>query len=351
MSYSRHYRETVSKTVSETVSVSYPASQSGGTKSATVSMYVEIPVDINIVVDTVPFDKSVEDCGFNVNLLTTAVVETESATILSKQKNSNKIAEAIIGGFFSYVKSEISQQISEIMQNTDSLFMHIKELSKVCISKKDQMESDYNRITSRYVKAFSDLNNELANRIHQLDKPAFVFKKEIEIQQLRAYNNDLISTVSAFGKESGDLQAKTAASLAKQRALTTLNKVKFFLMQQNKLALTLRNCMLNKSVSGPIYSPVCLLEFTQNNKVSERRIYISDYLKGNDNKKYESKLLEAFSAHEIDWVKIPESDLQRINLHFNKELNEKYFTLDAHSTRVREMIRTISNSNNIFSIN
>jgi len=177
MSYTRRYSETVSKTVS----VSYPSSQEGGSTSVTV----DIPVDVNIHVDTSPFDRSVENCGENVNILTAAVVATESAEIASREFNSRKVANTILGGFFSYIRSEISQQVAELSQNIDADFMHLKELAKSCLAKKKQMEGDYNRISSRYVKIFGDLNNELTNRIYELDKPAFVFKKETDHQKIR----------------------------------------------------------------------------------------------------------------------------------------------------------------------
>ena len=146
MSYSRRYSETVSKTVSKTVTVSYPASQNGGSKSVTVDILAEIPVEVNIHVDTNPFDRSVEHCGNNVNLLTAAVVATESAEITSKEMNSNKVANSIIGGFFSLIRSDISQQIAELSQNIDAHLMHLKELAQVMPCKKKQMEGDYTRI-------------------------------------------------------------------------------------------------------------------------------------------------------------------------------------------------------------
>ena len=190
MSYSRSYSETVYKVVSDTVSYDYPASEKGGRGSVYVEIEAQIPVDVNIFVDTSSFDRSVEHCGNNVDLLTGAVVATEVAEIASIKENSERVADTIIGGFFSYIRSEISQQIAELTQNIDAQLMHLKELMQSCRSKKNQMEGDFNRISGRYVKIFEDLNNELSNRIFELDKPTFVFKKETDNQKIRTSDNE-----------------------------------------------------------------------------------------------------------------------------------------------------------------
>ncbi|MEI6854098.1 MAG: hypothetical protein WCL06_14725, partial [Bacteroidota bacterium] len=270
MSYTRRYSETVQKTVS----VSYPASQNGGSTSFTV----EIPVDVNIHVDTNAFDQSVQHCDNNVDLLTAAIIATESAEIVSKEVNSRKVADAIIGGFFSYIRSEISQQVAELSQNIDAHLMHLKELAKSCLAKKVQMEGDFNRISSRYVKIFEDLNYELSNRIYELDKAAFVFKKETDNQKIRTSDNDLVNTVAVFGSESGDLQSKICGSIAKKRALDTLNKTRLFLFQQNKLNTTVRQSMLNENISSSIYAPVCFIETTNDNRQIDKSIFNAGYL-------------------------------------------------------------------------
>ncbi|MEY5040742.1 MAG: hypothetical protein RLZZ414_270 [Bacteroidota bacterium] len=224
MSYSRKYKETITVRGSKTINVSYPKSENGGSKSVTVDYIENVPVDVNIYVDTDPFDDSVESCNNNVNLLTGAVVATETAQVVSINKNSKKVANTIVNGFFDYIRSEISQQISELTQGIDSQLMHLKELSKAVLDKKRQMEGDFSRISSRYIKTFEDLNNELSNRIFELDKPTFVFKKELDNQNIRSTNNDLVNTVVVFGKEGSDLQTKISTSIAKKRALDTLNK-------------------------------------------------------------------------------------------------------------------------------
>jgi hypothetical protein len=342
MSYTRRYSETVSKTVT----VSYPKSDSGGSTSVTV----DIPVDVNILVDTNPFDRSVQHCGSNVNLLTAAVVATEAAEIVSKASNASKVADTIVGGFFSYIRSEISQQISELTQNIDAHMMHLKELAQSCLAKKKQMEGDYMRISGRYVKIFTDLNNELSNRIFELDKPAFVFKKESDNQKTRTTDNDLVNTVAIFGKESSNLQSKISASIAKKGALDSLNKAQVFLWQQKKLNTTIQKCMLNESVSGSIYSPVCFMTANNTDNQSETNVYSTSSLSDLNETAYKKDLIEQFSSTHIGWGKLPADVQKSISMYFNVELNTGSFANNPHSQRVREMIQKIASIGSINSI-
>jgi len=351
MSYTRSYSETVYKVVSKNVHYNYPASENGGSDSIYVEIEAEIPVDVNIHVDTSPFDRSVEHCGDNVNLLTGAVVATEVAEIAAKNENSTMVAETIIGGFFGYIRSEISQQISELTQNIGAHLMHLKELMQSCLSKQKQMEGDYHRISGRYVKVFEDLNKELSNRIFELDKPAFAFKKETDNQKIRTSDNDMVSTVAIFGSDSSDLQSKIGASIAKKRALDTLNKAKMFLWQQKKLNTTIQQSMLNECKSGSIFAPVCFLETNNKDHQIDKNVFTTDYLAMLKEKNKKNELIEQFSSTTVSWGILPSEDQKNIGLYFNTELNSKSYANDLHSVRVREMIQKIAKLGSINAIN
>ncbi|MFM7684285.1 MAG: hypothetical protein ACKO7P_16325, partial [Bacteroidota bacterium] len=267
MSYQREYKARIK--VAYSGSVNYPSSTNGGTKSYSGETYEDVIVKIDV--DDSSFNNSIRDCNNNVKLLTGSVVAAESAQIVSINNNnskivasidlnSQKVAGTIVNGFYKLIRSEISQQIAELTQGIDSQLMHLRELSKAVVDKKRQMEGDFLRISSRYTKTFDDLNNELSNRIFELDKPTFVFKKELDNQSIRTTNNDLVNTVAIFGKEGSELQSKISASIAKKRALDTLNKAKVFLWQQKKLNNTVQQSMLNESTASLQFSPVCFME-------------------------------------------------------------------------------------------
>ena len=166
MSYRRSFHKTIVVHYSGSVSYSYPASQNGGSGTAHYSGTAYEDVQVNIDVETTPFDNSVAHCNNSVNVLTGAVVATEAAQVASIDSNAKKIGSTIVEGFFKTIRSEISQQISELSSRLDATLMHLHKMAKRCVEKQKQMESDYNGVSNRYMKIFDDLNNELANRIY-----------------------------------------------------------------------------------------------------------------------------------------------------------------------------------------
>jgi len=330
--------------------VHYPKSESGGSKSVTVDYVENVPVDVNIYVDTKPFDDSVENCNTNVNLLTGAVVATEAAQIASIDKNAQKVGKTIVEGFFGYIRSEISQQIAELTQGIESQLMHLRELSKAVVDKKRQMEGDFMRISSRYIKIFDDLNNELSNRIFELDKPTFVFKKELDNLSIRTTNNDLVNTVAIFGKESSELHSKISASIAKKRALDTLNKAKVFLWQQKKLNNTVQQSMLNESMESSHYSPVCFVETKADKNQITKALHTPSFISALQENQTKNELIEQFTGSSNLWCAISKDYTDNLKLYFNSELNKSYSTADQHSVRVKEMIQKIANLGSIQTI-
>jgi hypothetical protein len=360
MSYSRKYSETISEDINKNLRVSINTNNegkfssvdveidnrthtfhSGGSKS--VSINAKIPVEVKIHVDTDSFDNSIENCNTNVNLLTGAVVATEAAQLISIDKNSKKVASTIVSGFFGYIRSEISQQIAELSQNIDAQLMHLKELSQSCLAKKKQMEGDFNRISSRYVKTFDDLNNELSNRVRELDKPTFVFKKETDAQSKRSSENDMVTTAAILSGECGNLHTKISTSIAKKRAFDTLNQAKVFLWQQKKLNNTIQLSMLNENTDNQKFSPVCFIETNNEKNQIGKNLFTPKFLTALQENTKKSEIIEQFSESSNTWLAIPKEYNDNLNLYFNSELHNSYSSADQHAVRVKEMIQKIAN--------
>jgi hypothetical protein len=329
---------------SGTVSYSYPASERGGSGTAHYSGTEYEDVNVNLDVDTVPFDKSVAKCNTNVNLLTGAVVATEAAQIASIDSNAKKVGQTIVDGFFKTIRSEISQQIMELSSQLDATLMHLHELAKRCVDKQRQMETDYNRISSRYIKTFDDLNNELENRIFELNKPAFVFKRESDKNSVRTLGSDLVSVVSVFGREGGELQAKISASIAKKRALDTIGKANTFLLKQKRMNSIIHQSMLNENRAATRYSPVCYMETGNERSQIEKQVYQAGFLP----EIQANELIDGFQSQK--WDGISKTDRENIQRYFNAEVSKRYASTDQHESRVRENILKMFNSNLIKSI-
>ncbi len=341
MSYSRSYSETITLSGSETKTVSYPASENGGSTTVTVYYTEYVPVDVNIHVDTDPFEAGVAKCNSRVNLLTTTVVATEVAQIASIASNAKKVGSAVVEGFFKTIRSEISQQIMELSQKIDSHLIHLRELAKSCAARQKQMETDYNRISTRYSKIFNDLNNELSNRIYELNKPAFSFKDNIDKQLIYASGNGFVGTVAVFGRESGELQAKISASIIKKRALDSIFQANAFLRKQRKTENTINQSMLNESVSATWFSPICFFETKNEKETINQAVFQSDFLP----KMPVNKLVGEFQS--CHWGDISKIHQNKIHHYFNSEVVNNYQANSMHGNRVKEMIAKIFDINSV----
>jgi len=346
MSYSRSYRETLVVRGSKTVEVP----PSDRFTSVTIDFAEDVPVEVNIYVDTAPFDNSVDTCNRRITQLTGSVIETESAQIESVSRNSARIASSIIGGFFGYIRSELSQQVTELAQNIDANLMNLRELVQACAAKKVQMEVDYNRITNRYIKIFNDLNKEVTNRIFELDKPAFLFKKDMDRYNDRAAENDIVNTTTISWSENGNLQASISASTLKKRAFDTLRKTKTFLWTHKMMNTMIQKSMLNENHTGFKYAPICFLETKKGKKRISRKLFMPDYIPTLHDDRTSSNLKDQFLSTS-GWETVPKEYAEQLNIYFKHELNKSYAVSDPHSVRVKDMIQQIAHLDAINIIN
>lgn len=336
MSYSRSFTKRIAVHYSGTVNC--PPSEKGTSVSYSGTVYED--VHVNVEVDTTSFDQSVDDCNSNVGILTGSVVATETAQTASIRNNAIKVGDTIINGFFKTVRSEISQQIMELKNRIDATLLHLNSLSKRCIEKQKQMEVDYQRLTGQYMRIFNDLNNELKNRIYELDKPVFLFRQESDKSAYRTLNSDMVTTVAVSGAENSKLEAMIHSSVAKRTALRAIGVINTFLNKQKSTDDILYNSIRNEAVEGVYYIPVCYLETNDSNNRINRKIYQSDKIPTNS----ENTVIDRFMNMDI-WKDFTGKDAEMIRLSFNDEVSKRYNDADAHAIRVRDyMIHMFKNN-------
>jgi hypothetical protein len=139
-----------------------------------------ITVDIVVDVNTTPFDKSVSGVNGTVDVLTGAVVAMNAAQCAAITQTAEDVSQSLIDGFFGTIKTEISQQLQALDSAIKAGFGLIAEQGKAVSRQREVMEGDYNRISSRYVTLFGDLDAECRKRIVALDKSAFTLSEKVQ---------------------------------------------------------------------------------------------------------------------------------------------------------------------------
>lgn len=332
MSYTRSFTKTIA--VHYSGSVSYPASQSGGTKSYSGTAYETVTVNVNV--DTDPFDSSVAQCNNGVGLLTGSVVATESAQVASIGEAARKVGSTIVKGFFKTVQSEISQQIAELRANIDSHLIHLRELSKRCVAKQTQMSNDYRRLRDRYSKLFTDLDNELENRIYSLDQPAFRFRRQADELSSDTSEGAALATVGAT--EGSALHARIAASVAKRDAMQSIGRANAFLRRQQSMDRLLSHCLLDTPANGLHYVPVAYVETVSGAQGRQHATYLSHLID-----RHRAASIGADMESESWSARVSADDASRIRSSFNTLVAENMAGGDEHADRVRRYMCSLFN--------
>ena len=334
MSYSRSYHKSIP--VHYSGRVSYPASQSGGSVSYSGTVYEDVTIDV--YVETTAFDNEVHHCNNSVGTLTGSIVATEAAQVASIRENSHKVGDTIVKGFFKTVQSEISQQIMELTTKIEATLVHLRKLAERCQSKQTQMQNDYARTSSRYMKIFEDLNKELEHRIYELCRPAFTFKRSTDERILNVLSDDIATTAIVSGAEHSLLEARLASSLTKRRAVDTIMQANTFLTKQKRTELVLNHNTIDESEDCSIYLPVCFLE-TKDNDITNRQIYKPEKL----NKVNNANLIEDIVQRDIPNELANNTEILEDD--FNRTVSTVFKTSNEHDKRVMDYITKLFYSN------
>jgi hypothetical protein len=165
--------------------------------------------------------RTVDSVKGHVNGVTAAVATMEAAVIASEKAASRTICENVDKGFYTLVKSQISQKAVAAYTEMTSKEMTLVQLSKALDNVKRQMEADYQMIARRYTKLFASLNKALEIRVQELDRPAMKLaeiKKSFLFDKLKDNGATMICAANDITSVSeialgGKLKQKTKTTL------------------------------------------------------------------------------------------------------------------------------------------
>lgn len=171
----------------------------------------------DIYVGTEPMADRLNDVANKVDLTTAAVAGMETAVIAQERSSAQQICNKLDVGFFNVVMSQIAQKMARESAQGRALAMELMQQQKALQSLQSRMTGDYNMISSRYAKLFESLNQELRNRIAELDKPLIDFCS-LDISQLQNRILSLVSDVPVMQAENVAASQSIAAAHVKSNA-------------------------------------------------------------------------------------------------------------------------------------
>jgi hypothetical protein len=171
----------------------------------------------DIHVSTQPMADKINVVSNKVDMTTGAVAAMETAVIAQEKSSTEQICGKLDVGFFNVVISQIAQKLANENAKARALVLELMQQQKALQGLQTRMTGDYNMISSRYAKLFGSLNQELKNRITELDKPLMDYCLQ-QVKQLQNRIYGLVSGVPVLQSESLTATQTIAAAHIKKNA-------------------------------------------------------------------------------------------------------------------------------------
>jgi hypothetical protein len=295
----------------------------------------------NYTVDTKPMADEMRSVSRHVNATTGAVVAMQTAVIIAEEKAADHVCNNVNKGFYSLIRSQISQKMAKLQSEVDSHLMQLVQQKNALLSIKNRMQKDYNMIASRYIKLFNGLNSNLKQRVFELDKPTIDFAVK-EVDKVSNRTKYLTATIPIAQLESLAASQKIVASNVKYRGLNVIKSMRSFLFDMNTQKKLTDQILINDSrytQTATVYIPIVICECNRDKIDSGIEITVSDVELNNMSK---SALKNAAFAelNQIEWQpkKIPNNEI--------KSEFTKMASSSSKSQRVKDMATKLFESNN-----
>ena len=318
------YTERYSGSVHYSGSVSYPASQNGGS----VSYSGNIPVNVTIHVNTEPFDGSVNRFNTSIGALGASVTAMHAAQCVAIQKTATDVSAALINGFFGTINTELSQQMQAMDSAIKAGLGLIMQQGKAVTEKKTVMEGDYNRISSRYLRLFADLDNECYKRIYALDRQSFGLSEKV-LKELLSESASDAAAMNLLGiEEVSSSKTLVFVSSLNRKALDVLKTMHDYIMQESRINALLDSFLANEQTNEniPHAIPVIWSESDMPEGNTNRECFIPEYI-DQQGKQVITEKVNGYccGVSPSAWKAVGENEKEPLNREFNV-LAETYFT-------------------------
>ena len=277
--------------------------------------------NFNFTVDTNPMADSIDGVANHVDGTTAAVIAMQTAVVIAEQKGAEKICNNVNFGFYSLIRSQISQKIATHKSKADAKIMELQQQSVSLIGIKSRMEKDYQMLASRYTKLFEGLNKALRARIFELDKPTtnFVLK---DVLPTANRTKRLSGSSSTTQVESIASSQMISVSNTKYNAMKNISSMQDFIYSSENQKNLIGSILNKESVSMPTEKdiPVLISESEGLNVRQSQWMITQPPLKKNTNSKIESHIYSSLTN--LKWVDDDQSNSSRVKQEFGNFVNQ-----------------------------
>jgi hypothetical protein len=268
---------------------------------------------------------------------TAAVVAMQSAVIVAEQRAADNICENVNRGFFSLIRSQISQKMAAYRSQVVARLLELRDQSAKLTSVKNTMQRDFQMITARYTKLFQSLDAALFSRIHEVDQ-LIVDLVQKDVKRLCRRSQGLQASLPVNQLESVRSSQLIAASETKANAHSAIAAMNRFIADsnlQNQLTMSILGDKA-EGITGPLFLPIALVEFDSlRSRQRQWQLKVpklpSATLVAEMDKALEQSIFTALP--QLEWKQVDTEDRERIARRFNQLVDQAQL-----SERVRSQV-------------
>jgi hypothetical protein len=192
------------------------------------------------------------------------------------------------------------------------------------------MEGDYNRISSRYVKLFADLDNECYKRIYALDKQSFSLSEKV-LKELLCESTGDTAAMNLLGiDEVSSSKTLVFVSSLNRKVLDVLKTLHDYITQETRINALVNSFLFNEDIGEniPLNIPVLWSESDQtegNTTGVNRECFVPEYVDPQGRQAIMEKVNAFCSGSSPSvWENPEKTEKESINKEFNT-LAEKHY--------------------------
>ena len=290
---------------------------------------------IDCVVDTQPMANEINKVSSHVNATTTAVVAMQAAVIAAEKEASDHVCEKVNLGFYTMIRSQISQKMAKLHSEVDSLLMQLAQQQKQLLGIRSRMEQDYNMLLGRYGKLFNGLNQNLKQRVSELDRPTINFVLG-DVEHITNRSKLLVATVPVGQNETLMQSQQILASNTKYQGMKVINSMRDFLSDLNdQKRLTSVILLSGEAKESSLIVPIMIMETCIDQKgTTVENVIMNETFQNSSIKRNIQNTINS-KEDNLHWASVAEKNKEVVN-EFGKIVSST-----SMSNRVKEMVNKL----------
>jgi hypothetical protein len=275
----------------------------------------------SFTVDTNPMADSIDGVANHVDGTTAAVVAMQTAVVIAEERGAEKICSNVNFGFYSLIRSQISQKIATHKSRADAKIMELQQQSGSLAAIKGRMERDYMMLASRYTKLFESLNKALKGRIFELDKPTtnFVLKDVLPVanRTKRLSGSPAVTQIESIANSQ-----MISVSNTKHNAMKNIASMQDFIYSSENQKNLIGSILSKEPITKPTDKnvPVIISESEGLNVRQSQWLITQPVMKKNTNARIESHIYSSMAK--LKWSDADPSNTTRVKQEFGNFVSQ-----------------------------